>query len=70
MNFMLKYQWNKNIERTCEYKPLFYCKKIKEELNSPLKRNVGKKSKKKRLNVFRTTTTNVFVTKYPFKKDV
>jgi hypothetical protein len=59
-----------NIERTCEYTPLFYCKKIEEELNSPLKGNVGKKSRKKRPNVFRTTITNLFVTKDPFKKDV
>jgi hypothetical protein len=45
-------------------------KKIEEELNSPLKGNVGKKSRKKRLNVFRITITNLFVTKNPFKKDV
>ncbi len=48
----------------------FIVKKIEEDLNSPLKGNVGKKSRKKRPNVFRTTITNVFVTKYPFKKDV
>ncbi len=48
----------------------FIFKKIKEELNSPLKGNVGKKSKKKRFNVFRTTITNVFVTKDPLKEDV
>jgi hypothetical protein len=43
---------------------------FEEELNSPLKGNVGKKSRKKRPNVFRTTITNLFVTKDPFKKDV
>jgi len=48
----------------------FIVKKIKEELNSPLKGNVGKKSKKKRLNVFKTTIKNVFVTKDPLKEDV
>jgi hypothetical protein len=43
---------------------------FEEELSSPFKGNVGEKSRKKRLNVFKTTITNVFVTKYPFKKDV
>jgi hypothetical protein len=48
----------------------FIVKKIEEEFSSPLKGNVGKKSRKKRPNVFKTTITNVFVTKDPFKKDV
>jgi ribosome-binding factor A len=44
-------------------------KKVEEELNSLLKGNMEKELRKKRLNVFRTTITNVFVTKDPFKKD-
>jgi len=44
-------------------------KKIEKELNSLLKGNVEKESRKKRLNVFRTTIKNVFVTKDPFNKD-
>jgi hypothetical protein len=48
----------------------FIVKQIEEELDSPLKGNVGKKSRKKGPNVLRTTTANLFVTKDPFKKDV
>jgi hypothetical protein len=55
---------NKSVEKTCECKSFSYCKKIEEELNSLLKGNVEKESRKKR-----PTITNVFVTKDPFKKD-
>jgi hypothetical protein len=48
----------------------FIVKNFEEKLSSPLKGNVGKKSRKKRPNVFKTIITNVFVTKDPFKKDV
>jgi hypothetical protein len=48
----------------------FIVKKIEEESDSSLKGNVGKKSRKRGPNVLRTTTTNLFVTKDPFKKDV
>lgn len=43
---------------------------FEEELSSPLKGNVGKKIKKEKANVFKTTITNIFVTKDTFKKDV
>jgi hypothetical protein len=46
----------------------FIVKTFEEELSSPLKGNVGKKSRKKRPNVFKTTITNFLLQKIPLGK--